>query len=71
MNEEILLALGRLEGKVDSLITQQAAHNEELARHDTRIRSLEQSKSWLLGAAAAAGAVASFLVNLIGGRIDG
>ena len=71
MNEEILLALGRLEGKVDSLITTQAVHNEELARHDKRLRDLEQSKSWVLGVAAAIGAVASILVNMIGGKFGG
>lgn len=71
MNEEILMALGRLEGKVDSLITTQAVHNEELARHDKRLRELEQSKSWLLGAAAAAGGLAAFIVNFIGDRFNG
>ena len=71
MNEEILMALGRLEGKVDSLITTQAVHNEELARHDKRLRELEQSKSWLLGAAATVGALASILVNVIGDRFNG
>ena len=71
MNEEILLALGRLEGKVDSLITTQAVHNEELGRHDKRLRHLEKSKSWVLGAAAAIGAVASIIVNMIGGKFSG
>tara|TARA_R100000458_G_C8274631_1_gene249636 strand:- start:2383 stop:2586 length:204 start_codon:yes stop_codon:yes gene_type:complete len=65
MNEELLLALGRLEGKVDSLITSQAVHAEELARLDKRIRELEQSKSWVLGAAAVVGAVVSFLVQFL------
>ena len=65
MNEELLLALGRLEGKVDSLITSQAVHAEELTRLDKRIRELEQSKSWVLGAAAVVGAVVSFLVQFL------
>ena len=55
MDNEILVALGRLEGKVDALIARQAVHDEELDRHDKRLRELEQSKSWLLGMAAAAG----------------
>ena len=55
MNEELLLALGRLEGKVDSLITRQAIHDEELDRMDTRLRNLENSRSWLMGASAAVG----------------
>ncbi len=42
MNEELLLALGRLEGKVDSLITSLAVHDEELQRLENRIRHLEK-----------------------------
>ena len=67
MDNEILIALGRLEGKVDSLITRQALHDEELDRHDKRIRDLEQSKSWILGASAAAGAIAAYIIGLIRG----
>ena len=71
MDNEILMALGRLEGKVDALIARQAIHDEELDRHDKRIRDLEQSRSWLLGGAAVVGAVAAFIINMIGGKIDG
>jgi|TARA_R100000388_G_C7094978_1_gene89443 hypothetical protein len=67
MDNEILIALGRLEGKVDALITRQAVHDEELKRHDKRLRELEQSKSWLMGAAAIAGALAGILVSVVGG----
>ena len=65
MNEELLLALGRLEGKADSLITSLAVHDEELQRLENRIRHLENSRSWMLGAAAVIGAVASFLLQFI------
>ena len=65
MNEELLLALRRLEGKVDSLITSLAVHDEELQRLENRIRHLENSRSWMLGAAAVIGAVASFLLQFI------
>ena len=61
MNEELLLALGRLEGKVDSLITRQAVHDEQLGRMDKRLRNLENSRSWLMGASAAIGASVSML----------
>jgi len=61
MNEELLLALGRLEGKVDSLITRQAVHDEQLERIDIRVRTLENSRSWLMGASAAIGASVSLL----------
>ncbi len=68
MDNEILIALGRLEGKVDALIARQAIHDEELDRHDKRLRDLEQSRAWILGAAAVIGAVAAFIVNMIGGN---
>lgn len=60
MNEEILLALGRLEGKVDALIHSMRNQQEELKQHDIRIRHLEQSKAWILGGAA----VISFLSGI-------
>ena len=65
MNEEILVALGRLEGKVDALITRQALIDEELGRQEKRIRTLEQSKSWVLGAAAMVGGAVSLLIRFI------
>tara|TARA_R100000234_G_scaffold119699_2_gene103375 strand:+ start:4797 stop:5003 length:207 start_codon:yes stop_codon:yes gene_type:complete len=65
MNEEILVALGRLEGKVDALITRQSLVDEELSRQEKRIRTLEQSKSWVLGAAAMVGAAVSLLVKYL------
>ena len=64
-NNEILLALGRLEGKVDSLISRQKLVDEELDRPESRLRNLEQCRSWLLGAAAVVGAVAAFLVEKV------
>ena len=71
MDNEILIALGRLEGKVDALITRQAVHDEALNRHDKRIRNLEQSRSWILGAAAVLGGLVSLLINFVGDRISG
>lgn len=71
LDNEILIALGRLEGKMDSLITRQAIHDEELGRHDKRIRQLEQSKSWVLGAAAAMAGLVSLLINFFGGKFGG
>ena len=65
MNEEILVALGRLEGKVDALITRQALIDEQMGRQEKRIRTLEQSRSWILGAAAMVGAAVSLLVKYV------
>ena len=69
IDKEILLALGRLEGKVDALIARQVIHDEELDRHDLRIRELEKSKSWMFGVAAAISATVSIAVNFIGNKL--
>jgi TolA-binding protein len=65
MNDEILLAIGRLEGKVDSLLQMQKSHTEELDRHEARIRSLESHRSTVLGAAGVIGGAISFLTSYI------
>ena len=64
-HDELFLAIGRLEGKVDSLITMQSRQSEELKDHDHRIRSLEHSRGYMLGWAAAIGAGMSMAANLI------
>jgi hypothetical protein len=65
VNEEILLALGRLEGKVDAMMASLRAQEQELKVLEKRIRELEQSRAWMLGAAAVISAIAGFIVKLI------
>lgn len=62
---DIMLALGRLEGKVDAIIAQQVRTQEDIDQLDHRVRSLESSKALLFGGCTAIGAVASYLVNLV------
>lgn len=69
--EDLLLAIGRLEGKVDSILSTMTHHGEEIGHLDHRLRKLEQSKSWMLGAAAVVGAVTSFTLNFLGVHKDG
>ena len=64
-SNQIMLALGRLEGKVDAMLTKQKSQDETLEKHDRRIRPLEQSRSWLLGASAIIGASVSFLMKYL------
>lgn len=61
---EILLALGRLEGKVDALISQQARHQRQLDILDSRIRRLEGSKALLVGICTTLATAASYVVTL-------
>lgn len=65
MNEEVLIALGRLEGKVDAMMTSLRLQEQELKKMDERVRHLEQSKAWLLGAAAVISLIAGFVVKMI------
>lgn len=65
MNDEILIAIGRLEGKVDSLLQMQQSHSEELDRHEARIRSLEAHRSTVLGAAGIIGGLISFATSYL------
>lgn len=62
-HDELFLAIGRLEGKLDSLIAMQSNQGEELKEHDARLRSLEQSKSHFIGYAAAAGGVLGIVAH--------
>lgn len=64
-SKDILLALGRLEGKVESLISMQRATEEHVNSLDRRLRTLEQGRSYLLGIAAAIGAASSALFSWI------
>jgi hypothetical protein len=65
MNEEVLIALGRLEGKVDAMMTSLRIQEQELKILESRIRELEQSRAWMLGAAAVISLIAGFVVKII------
>lgn len=62
-DENLFLALGRLEGKVDSLLALQKSQEEQLRTHDERIRHLESSKSFMMGASAIIGGCVSLIAN--------
>ena len=64
-DQRILLALGRLEGKVDSLIARDRIVQGDLEKLADRMRALEASKSTLMGACAVITAVISTLVSFI------
>lgn len=62
---EIMLAIGRLEGKVDTLIQMQRIQEEQIKNHEDRLRQLEHSKSYAMGIAAAIGAIVSTAMSLV------
>lgn len=63
--ETLFLTLGRLEGKVDTLLTLQKVQEEQIKEHDQRLRSLEHSKAFLMGISAVIGASVSIAFNLL------
>ena len=63
-DRDILLALGRLEGKMDALIAQQKRIQVDLDDLDMRMRRLEGSKAAVAGICTCLAAVASYLVTL-------
>ena len=62
---EMMLAIGRLEGKVDTLIQMQRIQEDQIKNHEERLRELEHSRSFTMGMAAAIGAVVSVTLNLV------
>lgn len=63
MHDELLIALGRLEGKMDALLNMQRIQESQLKEHDKRIRDLENHKHYIIGVAAVIGAIASAAIT--------
>jgi hypothetical protein len=62
--DDILLALGRLEGKVDALMAQQLRTQDGLDDLDQRVRGLENQRALLIGACTVIATLASYTVSL-------
>lgn len=62
-NDNIFLYLGRLEGKVDAILSNQTIMANQLGEHDKRLEKLEHHHSWFLGASAV---VASLVATAVG-----
>lgn len=65
-NRDILLAIGRVEGKLDGIVGAQARHEGRLDKHEARLGGLERWQAKVIGMGAASGAAMSFLLKLIG-----
>lgn len=64
-NGDVLLHLGRLEGKVDALLHSRDRHEVELTVLQRAVSDLQHSRAKLLGACLALGGVSSIAVQLI------
>ena len=57
-NSNVILLLGRIDGKLDCSLSRIDQHDDTLEKHDERITNLETGKAWVLGyAAAVSGAI--------------
>jgi len=65
-SEDVTFILGRLEGKVDSLLTISRQQSADLTKHDERIRRLENYKSYVIGLTVAIASLTSLVTYFIG-----
>ena len=65
-HDDLIRALGRIEGKLDGLSADIKTGEGDRKDLETRVRKLEQFKSWLIGIGAASGAATSTLLNKLG-----
>jgi hypothetical protein len=64
-NTDLFFVIGRLEGKVDTLISMQQNQQEQIKDHDSRIRSLEHSRGYIFGWSACVGAITTIIITSI------
>jgi len=62
-SDNIMQALGRLEGKVDAMFQQQLRSQSDVDELDDRLRVLEHSRGLLFGGCTVLAALASYLVT--------
>lgn len=64
-DHEVMLAIGRLEGKLDSILQMRQQQQQEIKDLDGRVRHLEHARSLIIGGAGAVSAAVSLLLNLL------
>jgi len=65
MTSELLMFFGRLDAKLDTALQWIRQHEMENDRWNERVQKLERNQAWILGAAAALGAVASLALEYL------
>tara|TARA_Y100000310_G_C20170180_1_gene573291 strand:- start:187 stop:417 length:231 start_codon:yes stop_codon:yes gene_type:complete len=64
-DNDMYLILGRLEGKLDSLMVVTEKQWDTIEKHDTRIKKLEKDRHMVYGAAAVLGVIGSIVIWVI------
>ena len=65
IQKDVFLILGRLEGKLDSVMTNTEKQWSSIEYHDKRLVKLERDRSMVYGAAAVLGVVGSVVIWII------
>tara|TARA_R100000750_G_C2265939_1_gene65625 strand:+ start:82 stop:321 length:240 start_codon:yes stop_codon:yes gene_type:complete len=65
VQKDFYLILGRLEGKLDSVMTITEKQWSSIEHHDTRLVKLERDRAMVYGAAAVLGVVGSVVIWII------
>jgi hypothetical protein len=65
LDNDMYLILGRLEGKLDSLMVITEKQWDTIEKHDTRIKKLEKDRHMVYGAAAVLGVIGSVVIWVI------
>lgn len=64
-DHDVMLAIGRLEGKLDSLLQMRQQQQQEIKDIDARLRGLESAKSLVIGGAGVVSGAVTLLLNFI------
>ena len=64
-DNDMYLILGRLEGKLDSLMVVTEKQWDTIEKHDTKIKKLETDRHMVYGAAAVLGIIGSVVIWVI------
>ena len=65
LDKDMYLILGRLEGKLDSVMTITEKQWDTIEKHDSRIKKLEKDRHTIYGAAAVLGVIGSIVIWVI------
>jgi hypothetical protein len=65
LDPDLILLIGRLEGKLDALISQSHRQSNKLIELEDRLNKIEAYKSWLLGVASVISLIASYIFSYL------
>ena len=63
--EHVLLLLGRLEGKVDALLTTQGVYEQKLSFLEKRLSTLERGQAYWAGGVAVSSVLIGWLLKIL------